>query len=87
MSDSTTVESIRAARTTNRRSRRARGRARDHGHRDLVDHVGAQPLDELADRRLVGHPSVSAIRQNRRRCSESETSRTSSHSPSRPSAP
>ena len=62
--------------TTNRRSG-PEVVARCRTHRDLVDHIGPQALDELADRRLVRDAVGSAIRQNRRRCNESETSRTS----------
>ena len=76
MSASTTVESIRAARTTKRRSPPPVAPAITA---IVISSITSGPR-RLTSLRIVdssGTRSVNAIRQNRRRCSESETSRTS----------
>jgi hypothetical protein len=65
---------------------RLAGRARDHGHRDLVDHAGPQPLDELADRHSSGTGQSTRSGRNAADAA-SQTRGRASHSPSHPSAP
>jgi hypothetical protein len=73
MSASTTVESQRTARATNRRSRSAIAiTAR------VISSITSAPSRRTSSRTVdsSGTRSPKAIRQNRRRCNESDTSRT-----------
>jgi hypothetical protein len=48
----------------------------DHHPGELVDRLGAEPADQLADRGLIRRLLGQRQQAERRRCSESDTSRT-----------
>jgi hypothetical protein len=74
MSASTTVESIRAARTTKRRSPVVAFAITARVIASMTS--GPSRLTSFRTVDSSGTRSANAIRQNRRRCNESETSRT-----------